>query len=362
MARHLLRPALARGARGMPPRFTFTFDVVVGAGTTITPAIVRAAGCPYTARWNWGDGSALSTGDSVSHTYTDAGTYTVTLTLQNLNRWLKEIDLRNDPVVFDLSALTACRSLTHLYANDNASTVVTGALADLPATMTTLYLANTRSAITGALADLPAKMVTLNLASTSSAITGALADLPATMKTLHLANNFSSTITGALADLPATMASLRLDSTSSAITGALSDLPATMTTLRLYSTNSTITGALADLPAEMTTLHLHITNSTITGGASALAAVGIRDIQVQSLRLNQTTVDGILARLYADRALFTYATPSLNIGGTNDAPSGAYTDEDPPTTGLGYVFELANDPENEGFNTWSITYTGGSAP
>ena len=315
MARHLLRPALARGARGTPPRFTLTFDVVAVAGTTITPEIVRAAGCPYTARWNWGDGEAQSTGDSVSHTYTDAGTYTVTLTLQNLNRWLKEIDLCNDPLKFDLSALTACRSLTHLRAYTNASTVVTGALSDLPASMETLSLGSTNSTITGALSDLPASMETLSLYSTNSTITG-----------------------------------------------ALSDLPVSMAFLSLYSTNSTITGALSDLPVSMTNLLVYSTSSTITGGASAMAAVGIRNIQAQNLTLNETTVDGILARLYADRELFTYITPRLNIGGTNDAPSGAYADEDPPTTGLGYVFELANDPENEGFITWSITYTGGSAP
>jgi hypothetical protein len=310
-----LRPALMTMPPGSVVYGTITFDVVAGAGTTITPAIVRAAGCPYTARWNWGDGSVLSTGDSVSHTYTDAGTYTVTLMLQNLNRWLKEIDLRNDPVVFDLSALTACRSLTHLRAYSNASAVVTGALSDLPASMEVLSLHST-----------------------------------------------SSTITGALSDLPATMMTLSLDNTSSTITGALSDLPATMMVLRLLNTSSAITGALSDLPAKMETLRLHSTSSTITGGASAMAAVGIQDIQVQNLRLSQTTVDGILARLYADRVLFTYATPSLNIGGTNAAPSGAYADEDPPTTGLGYVFELANDPEAEGFPTWSIIYTGGSAP
>ena len=31
--------------------------------------------------WNWGDGTALSTGASPSHTYTLPGTYTITLTV-----------------------------------------------------------------------------------------------------------------------------------------------------------------------------------------------------------------------------------------------------------------------------------------
>ena len=45
------------------------------------------------------------------------------------------------------------------------------------------------------------------------------------------------------------------------------------------------------------------------------------------------------------------------IGGTNAAPSGTYADEDPPTTGKGFIYELENDPESEGFRAWTFTYT-----
>jgi hypothetical protein len=92
------------------------------------------------------------------------------------------------------------------------------------------------------------------------------------------------------------------------------------------------------------------------------SAVALRDFQYQNCGLLEADVDAVLAAIYARRASFTYATPSLNVGSDNEAPSGIYQDGDPPTTGLEYVYELANDPESEGFNTWVITYNGGVAP
>ena len=88
----------------------------------------------------------------------------------------------------------------------------------------------------------------------------------------------------------------------------------------------------------------------------------IRTIRYEN-GLSQPNVDAVLAGLYADWATFTYATPTLDIAGDgNAAPSGVYQDGDPPTTGLEYVYELANDPETTGNNVFAITYEGGSAP
>jgi hypothetical protein len=80
-------------------------------------------------------------------------------------------------------------------------------------------------------------------------------------------------------------------------------------------------------------------------------------LYLQDCGLLQARVNNVLADLYANRAGFTYATPAANLSGTNAAPSGTYADEDPPTTGQGYRYELENDPEAEGFNTWTITVT-----
>ena len=87
-----------------------------------------------------------------------------------------------------------------------------------------------------------------------------------------------------------------------------------------------------------------------------MAAVGIQQIRVDSSSTTQANIDDIMLRLYTDRASFTYATPVLNVGGTNPNPSGVYQDATPPTSGLEYAYKLVNDPDAEGFNTWTVTY------
>ena len=83
----------------------------------------------------------------------------------------------------------------------------------------------------------------------------------------------------------------------------------------------------------------------------------MNDYRYNSCSLSQSDVDDVLAGIYARRASFTDATPDLQIGGTNAAPSGTYQDGDPPTTGKEYAYELENDPETEGFNVWTIDFT-----
>ena len=142
------------------------------------------------------------------------------------------------------------------------------------------------------------------------------------------------------------------------VSGSLADAPAGLTQLQLNlgSTSSNITGSLADAPAGLLYLNLYNTSSAITGGATAMAAVGIREIRCDSSSTTQANIDSILARLYADRAGFTYATPTLNVGGTNPDPTGTYADATPPTTGLEYAYKLVVDPDAEGFKKWAITY------
>jgi len=278
-----------------------------------------------------------------------------TFALADLPASMEQLILYNtsSTITGALSDLPA--SMLYLHLGSTSSTI-TGSLADLPASMEQLILYNTSSTITGALSDLPASMLYLYLYNTSSTITGSLADLPASMARLYLYNT-SSTITGSLADLPASMARLYLGSTSSTITGSLADLPASILYLHLYNTSSTITGSLSDLPASMLYLHLGSTSSTITGGATAVSATGIIFIITENCSEDQATVNDVIDRIYADRALFTYAAPSLDIGGNNAAPSGIYQYAATPSTALEKVYALKNDDDLEGFNKWDITYT-----
>ena len=130
-----------------------------------------------------------------------------------------------------------------------------------------------------------------------------------------------------------------------------------MTTLYLDNTTSTITGTLAQLPAGMTTLHLGSTTSTITGGLTPLAARGIAETYMSSMSMTQAQVDDVVSRLYTDRALFTAATPSLQIDGTNAAPTGLYQLTNPPVTGKEKIYWLVNDPLVENFRKWTVTFS-----
>lgn len=268
-------------------RNSFRFQVVPGAGDTLTLAVEVVAGAPEPT-WHFHDGTA-QTGLSATKTYAAAGTYPVTLRLPGLRTRITRLNFADQPVKFGLAQLRTWTALTRIDAYGKAATVITGQLRDLPPTMT----------------------------------------------------------------------NLALQRTSSTITGELADLPPTMTYLSLHTTSSIVTGALADLPAPMEHLYLHTTSSTITPGVG-VRATAIREIRLDSTGMSgmsQAAVDAIAEWLYTNRALFTYATPAANLGGTNAAPSGIYQDADPPTTGKEYIYEVVNDPEGEGFNRWTVAYT-----
>jgi hypothetical protein len=137
----------------------------------------------------------------------------------------------------------------------------------------------------------------------------------------------------------------------------------TPTQWRLYLMPAgTYTIASADMVAWRPTIW-YLISMPAAGSSYTFAAICMRnwtgaiEIRADGLALLQAVVDTIVADIYAGRMGYTYATPALNVGGTNAAPSGVYADEDPPVTGKGFIYELVNDPEAEGFKKWAITYT-----
>jgi len=187
--------------------------------------------------------------------------------------------------------------------------------------------------------------------------------LPALLQNLRL---YSTSVSGDLSSwtLPASLLNLSLDATS--VSGDISGwtLPASLQNLRLNPTS--VSGDISSwtLPASLQYLYI---NSTSFSNVPLLGtATSLRKADYDDLSLSQAEVDAVLLDMYTNWATFTYATPALDIGGTggtiNAAPSGTYQDGDPPTTGLEYVYELANDPETTGNETWTIVYNGGSAP
>ena len=115
-----------------------------------------------------------------------------------------------------------------------------------------------------------------------------------------------------------------------------------------------INGSLSDLPPNA--YNYDFANTNITASAMFASDV-IHYLYANNNNWTQSDVDTVIASIYANRANYTYATPTLNIGGNNAAPSGVYQYAATPTTGKEMIYALVNDPDGEGFNKWTITYT-----
>lgn len=106
----------------------------------INPFMMQQTGCSsfsyslspcwniYTASWNFGDGSPVANGTSVSHTYSNAGIYTVSLTLsyngQSIPAYTRTIGVTgSSPVISGPGAI--CKGNTYL--NNYSTTNVSGA-------------------------------------------------------------------------------------------------------------------------------------------------------------------------------------------------------------------------------------------
>jgi hypothetical protein len=178
--------------------------------------------------------------------------------------------------------------------------------------------------------------------------------LPSSLVSLRLQD---TSLSGDLSSwsLPSGLGSLYLYSSS--VSGDISSwtLPSSLTTLSLY--NISVSGDLSSWTLPSSLLYLYLYNTSISGAPDASGAIGLQNYQIQNNVLSQTVIDGIVQEIYDNWAGYTYATPTLNIGGTNSSPSGIYQDGDPPTTGKEYIYEIENDPETTGNEVWSVTYT-----
>ena len=72
---------------------------------------------------------------------------------------------------------------------------------------------------------------------------------------------------------------------------------------------------------------------------------------------NETNVDAFVNAVWANKANFTYATPSLDLlGGYNAAPSGTYQAASPPTTGKEKIYDLVNGNYTPAGPEWTVQY------
>ena len=109
------------------------------------------------------------------------------------------------------------------------------------------------------------------------------------------------------------------------------------------------------LPAGM--IFFYIEDNTLSGTPDISGNVSMRSYRYYDNGLIQANVDAILLSVYNRRMGFTWATPALNVGGTNDAPTGTYQAQCPPADGKELAFELVNDSCGDGFILWAVTFT-----
>lgn len=153
------------------------------------------------------------------------------------------------------------------------------------------------------------------------------------------------------------------------ITGDLSSLAAMtqMQILHLYG-DPLISGSIGSLSAMSALRSMYLYAMNITAGPIG-DLVAMQDCRIYSMGWLTADVDTVIDSMWAARANYTYATPALQIGGTNQAPTGnviapiegADWHQDgatwiPLTTGA-KIYDLVNNVNSEVRPSWAITYT-----
>jgi hypothetical protein len=135
-----------------------------------------------------------------------------------------------------------------------------------------------------------------------------------------------------------------------------------MTVLYLYNNN--FSGDLSGwvLPSSMTQLQLQGNNFSDGPALATNSAMTLYRIDSNGILL-QATINSILWRIYQNTSTRTATGGTINVGGTNAAPSGTFqaavscpvTDSTP---GKEIAHELLNDGCAVGFNKWAtVTFT-----
>jgi hypothetical protein len=172
------------------------------------------------------------------------------------------------------------------------------------------------------------------------------------------------------------LAYLYLSSTS--VSGDIANLAGLSKLAYLYLSSTSVSGDIANLAGLSELVDLRLYNTSATCGSTFTASwVGMRDFLAQSCLMSQAAVGNIVESIWNARAGFTYATPSLQIGGNNAAPAGIVAappggEESNsdwswdgakyiPLTAGAMIWDLAKDVNSEGFVKWTITYNGGVA-
>ena len=150
-----------------------------------------------------------------------------------------------------------------------------------------------------------------------------------------------------------------------------------------YISDTQISGSI---PATLSNL-TGVTNVHLSGNQLSAVEPGtfsgmtrLQELRLQDNGFDQAVVDEVIAQIWGARAAYTASAPTLEVGGTNAAPSGQYVDPDTspgqenndsnwewdseggchrPLSALAKVYDLQHDGCGDGFNRWVVTWTGG---
>ena len=312
---------------GRPGRFLTLTATTTGASETVSIARLTT---DVTSFIDWGDGvrDTLVAGVETArtHVYASAGTYNIRV---HRAERITQIDIRNAK----FSALN-----TNQLRRSRISYFYLSGLTAANIVINSADMVGWGVSSTFTLSDLPSAGITLDSADmvgwgVSSQFY--LRNLPSAGITLDSADmvGWGVSSTFYLYNLPS--AGITLDSADMVGWGVSS----TFTLINLPSAGITLDSA--DMVAWNSPDEIRINNCGLTAPNLTQAILGAWGI----------------------RNLMGHDTPVLNVGGASNAvPSGAYAEENPPSTDLGYIYELVNDTEAEGFYRWAILWNGGSAP
>ena len=162
--------------------------------------------------------------------------------------------------------------------------------------------------------------------------------------------------------LPANLTHFYVYSTS--VSGDISGwvLPANLTHFGVSSTS--VSGDISGWTLPASLARFYVDSTSVSGAPDCTGAIKLTEFQYQNCGLNQTTVDAILWSLYqAAVAPRTGTGGTINVGGTNAAPTGVFQAAGAcpvtvATDGKEIAHELLNDGCAAGFNKWAtVTIT-----
>ena len=176
------------------------------------------------------------------------------------------------------------------------------------------------------------RSATSMIASTNASLVMKLTDLPIGLMYAYF--HLDPLLTGDIATLPIGLTTAYFHS-DPLLTGDIATLPIGLKDAD-FSADPLLTGDIATLPIGLTYAYFR-SDPRLTAGSIASLSV-IREILLYSIGWNAASVDTVLLSvsdaIHANVNHFTYATPSLQIGGTNASPGGtpAAATTDPLTT------------------------------